>query len=106
MKRKNNSLLNSVLELKKLEFQSDMMLAYEGLQKELGENFENQMEFISNEIIALQKEARRGTTYFIAGVLLTLPQDKDNEKMTEEDFTYYSQMVKAAIHWGRLKGYK
>lgn len=109
-KRKSNPLLDSVLELKKLEFECDMMLAYEAAQKELNEEeFEEQMNFIAEEIKTLQKEAVEGTTYFIAGLLLSLPPDDDVTnalQMTKDEYGYYARLVKAAIHWGKLKGYK
>lgn len=108
MAKKNNPLLDSVLQLKKLEFDSDMKIAYEQVQKELGDNFDFHMNNIAQEIISLQSEAREGTTYFLAGLLLTLPNEEFEGYTQEEkdDFYFYIKLVKAAIHWGHLKGIK
>jgi hypothetical protein len=105
---KDNPILESVLQLKKLEFDSDIKIAYEQVQKELGDNFDLHMNNIAQEIISLQREARKGTTYFLAGLLLTLP-DEEFEGYSDEEkdnFYFYIKLVKAAIHWGQLKGIK
>lgn len=102
----SNSLLDSLAYIKKLELLSESMIAHDALQKEYGEVFDEQMEMIVKEIIALQAEAIEGTTFFMAGLLLSIAPPEEGDDVSPEDFQHFTRMVKAAIHWGGLKGYK
>lgn len=107
-KKPLNPLIQSVAEVRKLEFDHDIKLAYDYAQSKLGEQFEDHMKVIAEEIISLQKECKAGTSYYIAGLLLTIPPD-DEPELTEEDnddFAFYTMLVKAAIGWGAMNGYK
>lgn len=101
-----NPLMNSLAELKRLELNSDIKLAYAKVKRELGEVFDDHMKNLSEEIINLQNEAKPKISYYIAGIILTLPPDGESG-LTEEnndDFAFYSMMVKAAIGWGLVNG--
>lgn len=105
-KRKSNPLLDSVAEIKKLELLSEALIAYESLQKVYCNTFDKQMEMIVEEIVALQKEAIGGTTFFLAGILLSIAPPEEGDEVGEEDYKHYTKMVMASIHWGILNGYK
>lgn len=96
----------SVAEIKRLELNCEIKLAYQHVKKELGEQFEDHMKYISEEIVTLQKSCQAGTSYYIAGMILTLAPDKsDVNEQNNEEFAHYTTLVKAAIGWGLVNGY-
>lgn len=103
----NNPLIESMAEIKRLEFNDDIKIAYKQIQKDLGDSFNDHMKIIAEEIVALQKLSKKKITYYIAGFILTMPPD-ENDVATEEeleDFKYYVKLVRAATGWGILNGY-
>lgn len=105
-KEKLNPILESLAEIKKLELLSEALIAYEAMQKLYSDVFDEQMEMIVNEIVSLQKEAIAGTTFFLAGILLSIAPPEEGDDVSEADYKHYTRMVMAAIHWGILNGYK
>lgn len=103
----NNPLIESMAEIKRLEFNGDIKIAYKQIQNDLGDSFNDHMKIIAEEIVALQKLSKKKITYYIAGFILTLPPDDTDITTQEEleDFEYYVKLVRAATGWGILNGY-
>jgi hypothetical protein len=106
-KKTMNILMQSVAEMKRLELNNDIKLAYKQVKEELDEEFDEHMKGIAEEIISLQNSCKPKISYYIAGIILTLPPDNepDVNEQNNEEFAFYVKMVKAAIGWGLLNGH-
>jgi len=105
-KKPINPILESVAEIRRLELNCEIKLAYKRAKKDLGENFETHMKAVAEEIVALQKSCKPKISYYIAGIMLTVPPaDEVVDEESNDDFAFYAMLVKAAIGWGLLNGH-
>lgn len=104
MKPGENPILDSVVDIARMESIQEWMKDHDSLKKELGsETFEKLMSEVSVEIVALQyatKDNAPPISYAAAGMLLAM----DASDLSKEDYKLYRRNVNAAIAWGCLNG--
>lgn len=100
---RKNPILESVAEVKRLEFNAEVVIAYDRVKKALGKNFDLRMSEIAQDIVSLQKQCKSGTSFFLAGLILTTPPDEPLDDL-DIDFDEHVMLIKAAIGWGIQKG--